>query len=250
MTCRLFATPAKAFADVLAQKPLVLAIGEAHQTNETVDVRSAISRFTESMLPMLKHRASDLVVETWVAEGKCGEEEERAVEGIDETTERPETTEDEVTTLILHARDLAILPSILEVSCKDYHDLFDDKREIDSEKLLLLVTRLLEEKVEHLYQQNQRRGSKRMVVIYGGAVHNDVAPRADLAAFSYGPALVKLTKGRYVELDLYVPELIENDEDYAKEAWYPQFQKHVSSKETLLIETSTTSFVLVFPKRR
>src|SRR5215813_13347972 len=67
MTCRLFPSPAKAFALVLDQKPLVLAIGEAHQTNETVNVRSAISRFTESMLPLLKHRASDLVVETWVA---------------------------------------------------------------------------------------------------------------------------------------------------------------------------------------
>jgi hypothetical protein len=248
MACTLFTSEAKAFAAVLEAHPSILAIGEVHQTNATSKIRSAIKRFTESMLPLLKHKASDLIAETWVAEGKCGEEEEQAVADIRETTERPAETEDEVLTLLKKVRALQILPHILAVPCEEYRRLLDEKRELDSEKLLELVTGLMRDKARLLFEKNQRHGSKRIVVIYGGAIHNDAQPREGLESFSFGHDLDAATDGRYVELDLIVPELIAGDDEYKKEPWYPELERNVSTSKALLIRVRPTSFVIVFPK--
>lgn len=250
MRCELFDTPARAFAQVLAEKPRVLAIGEVHQTNSSTAIRSAISRFTEQLLPVLRHKASDLIAETWVSSGDCGEEEEEAVEEIAETTQRPVETEDEVVTLLKSARALMIIPHILQVSCDEYASMLDREGELDAEKVLALVTRLLLEKAKFLHEKNESRKSKRTVVIYGGAIHNDLRPAAEYAAYSYGKALDFATEERYLALDLYVPELLEALEDYQTEAWYPYFKKYVSDKKTLLIREGDGSFILVFPRQR
>lgn len=250
MRCELFNTPAEAFAKVLAAKPRVLAIGEVHQTTSSTAIRSAISRFTEQLLPVLRHKASDLIAETWVSSGDCGEEEEEAVEEIAETTQRPVETEDEVVTLLKKARELMIIPHILQVSCDEYASMLDPDGELDSEKVLALVTKLLLEKAKFLHEKNESRKSKRTVVIYGGAIHNDLRPEADYAAYSYGKALDFVTEERYVALDLYVPELVEAIEEYQNEAWYPHFKKYVSDKKTLLIREGESSFIIIFPRQR
>jgi hypothetical protein len=247
MSCRLFDTPAKAFAEVIAEKPLILGIGEVHQTKETLAVRSALKRFTESMLPGLKLRASDLIAETWIPDGECGAEEEKAVEQIEETTQRPVETEDELVTMLKRTRELGVLPHVLQVSCERYRALLDAQGELDEEKLLKLVTELLLDKTRQLFERNQARESKRMVVIYGGAIHNDVIPNPDYAEYSYGRELDTIADGKYIELDLYVPELIAGDEDFKKEPWFPYFEKHASKTKTLLIHTRPSTYLLVFP---
>lgn len=250
MKCELFATPAQAFAKVLAEKPRVMSIGEVHQTNTSTGVRSAISRFTKEMLPKLEHKTSDLIAETWISEGDCGVEEKEAVEEIEETIERPPETEDEVVTLLKKARAMLILPHILQVSCEEYRSLLDKDGELDAEKLLQLVTKLILEKAKFLHEKNASRKSQRMVVIYGGAIHNDIHPAADLAAFAYGKALDDATDGKYIALDLLVPEFVEADGEYKDAAWYPYFEKYVSKKKTLVIREDDNSFIIVFPRSR
>jgi hypothetical protein len=197
----------------------------------------------------MKRRVSDLIVETWVSEGNCGVEETEAVEEIAKTTERPAETEDEVVTLHKAARASNIIPHILELKCDQYRKLIGADGELDAERLLVLVKKLLAEKAKWLHQKNVERNSTRTVVIYGGAVHNDVDPKADLASFSFAYELDTAADGRYVELDLFVPELIAGEE-WKEEPWYPYFQRHASAKETLLIETSSQSYALFFPRPR
>ncbi len=249
MTCDLFATPREAFLRVLESKPAILAIGEVHQTESTRLIASAISRFTASMLPSLEHRASDLIVETWITRGTCGAEETQAVQQIEETTERPAETEDEVVTLIKRANSRHITPHILELNCDQYRSLLDGEGELDSEKTLQLVTDLISEKAKGLTEKNQTRGIKRMVVIYGGAIHNDVTPSPEFASFSFAKALDLAADGHYVELDLYVPELIAGDESYADAPWYRYFERFRSPRRTLLIRTSSVSYSLIFPDK-
>src|SRR5690349_14192543 len=55
-------------------EPRVLGVGEVHVVQGGPVVRSALARFTDDM-DLLKGRATDLVVETWVTDGRCGEEE-------------------------------------------------------------------------------------------------------------------------------------------------------------------------------
>jgi hypothetical protein len=246
--CRSFATPAEAFAEVLASKPLILGVGEVHETEGAPKVRSSIAWFAKALVPALEHRASDLIAETWISEGDCGKTEEKAVEEIAEVTERPESTEDELVTLLLRAKEHGVRPHVLEVSCAEYSKLLDAEGELDAEKLLVLVTKLLLEKTTAIYEKNQERSSKRIVVIYGGAVHNDVEPAKDYADFSFGPALDRLAEGRYVELDLLVPELIERDESPRSEPWFASFERHSSTKRALLFRPKPASFVLVLPR--
>lgn len=244
--CRHFDTPAQAFAAVLEQKPLVLGLGEYHEIEGGPKVKSALKRFTESMLPKLKGKASDLIAETWITNGRCGKAEAEAKEQIEKESERPATTEDEVVTMLKKASSLEIAPHILTVECEEYEDLLDDKGEIDNVKLLEMVTRLLQEKAEKLAKAQGPDG--RAVVIYGGALHNELSPSEELASFSFGPGLKEATKGRYVQLGLYVPEFIERDEDTRQMAWFPFFEKHVSTSKTLLITLAPDAFLLVFPR--
>jgi hypothetical protein len=101
-----FATAAQALERVLATPARVVAFGEYHQTRETTKIRSSLARFTTELLPQVAKLASDLVVETWVADGRCGKHEEKVVKEVQTTTERPPETESEIVTLIKGFRQL------------------------------------------------------------------------------------------------------------------------------------------------
>lgn len=248
MECRLLATPQAAFAEVLTRQPLVLGIGEVHATSASGKITPAIRRFNATLLPLLRRRASDLIVETWITQGECGETEKQAVEQIQAATDRPPETEDDIVNLLRRTRDLGISPHVLELTCAQYRSLQAQDGELDEERLLGLVKQLLLEKAKHLFERNEERNSSRTVVIYGGALHNAVAPPPDLAAYSYGEALDLETAGRYIELDLFVPELIEHDEEAQREPWFPYFQRHVSPRKTLLIRVRPETYLLIFPR--
>ena len=48
-----------------------------------------------------------------------------------------------------------------------------------------------------------------LVVVYGGALHNDLYPDATLAKSRFGRAIFAFTRGVYREIDLYVPAMID-----------------------------------------
>jgi len=70
----------------------VVAFGELHQTLATAGVPSALKRFTEQLFPAFSVRLSQLVVETWVTSGRCGEAEQAVTADVQRTTERPAQT--------------------------------------------------------------------------------------------------------------------------------------------------------------
>jgi hypothetical protein len=110
---------AAAVEQLLARRPRVVAFGELHQTSATLGVPSSLQHFTGELLTVLAPRASDLVVETWVAQGKCGKVEKAVVADVARTTERPAQTEDQVLTLIQRARAAGVKPHILGISCRE-----------------------------------------------------------------------------------------------------------------------------------
>src|SRR4051794_19615123 len=74
-----FDSPLSAVQSLLAQKPRVVGFGEYHEiegaTAGGAKIRSSIKRFTEELLDGLAPSASDLILETWVTEGRCGKKE-------------------------------------------------------------------------------------------------------------------------------------------------------------------------------
>jgi hypothetical protein len=160
-----------------------------------------------------------------------------------------------VETLLQRARARRIHTHVLELDCQEYREVFGGK-EPDYVKLLTVIARKLKERAVDAWALRQRRraeaaaeavAERRLIVLYGGALHNDLAPRAGYEDWSYAAALQRLAAGRYVELDLYVPEYIRGDEDLQKEAWYPRFLQQAGPDRALLIERGPASFVIVFP---
>jgi hypothetical protein len=243
-----FDAPVDALGPLLAQKPRVIAFGEYHQLRKTAGVRSSLRRFIDEMLPHLLYWPSDLIVETWFPAEACGEPAKAVTKDVRKTTQRPKKTEDEIVTLIKEARQIGIQPHILEVACPDYKALLDAAGEVDYDKLLVLLTRLIRSKVDEV--RRLRDDPVRPVLVYGGALHNDLYPRKEYERYTFGPQLARDLGGRYLEVDLLVPEYVEKDADVTGQPWWPLYQRGLQPRRTALIRRAPGSYVILFPRSR
>jgi hypothetical protein len=248
--CALFKTPREAFEQVLAAAPLVLAVGEYHEVKGGPKVPSAIKRFTNDLLPLLKDKAGALIAETWMLNGKCGEVEQQASQEVQKVTQRPKETEDEVTTLLDRSYKLGFKNHILILSCDDYRSMLDEAGELDAAKSLLLVKRKVAEKALAVREKEEAGLEDKMLVLYGGALHNDLEPLEAFKDYTFGPALLDAFKGRYLELDLLVPEYVRDDEDLVKLPWFKPAMARAARGQTVLVSPGPKVRLLIFPARR
>ena len=249
-TCESFKTSRAAFERVLERAPIVLAIGEYHELEGGPKVASAIRRFTKEMLPALKGKATSLVVETWMTNGRCGEVEKVAVAEVKKVTKRPDTTEDEVTTLLDASYALGVTNHILALDCDEYRSMLDKDGTLDALKSLLLVRRKVEEKALEVREKKEGGLPGKMLILYGGAVHNDVKPLEDWEPYSFGPSLSKAIGGGYLELDLVVPEFASGDEDLLKESWFAPALKMAGTRLTVLVSPQPDVYIVIFPSKK
>jgi len=245
-----FPTSSAIVANLWRKKPRVVAFGEYHEIQGQVSggakVPSAVKRFGDEMLASLAADSSDLVLETWVTEGKCGETETKAVAKVEESIKRPETTEDELVTLLKRAKSAGVQPHILTLSCAEYQDIQPKDGEIDYVKLLGVVTAQLKNGIDAALDKAPKR---KTVVVYGGALHNDLFPKKELAQFSFAKAVKKLVGGRYLEVDLYVPEYVEKDKEIAAQPWFHAWRKQQAAHpgQPALVERGASSYIVIFP---
>lgn len=247
--CRRFTTPALALRAVLHDNPRVLAVGEAHAQKET-RVRSATARFTDELLPLLRGRATHLVLEIWLQTGKCGKVERRVREQQQPvvTRQAPQNL-DEFVALGTRARALGIEPHALVPSCPEY-DAISKAGAGDIARMLEMITERTERDIVRLLDAEERdAGRPGLIVAYGGGLHNDVQPRAGRKAWSFGPALTRRTAGRYVELDLIVPELIKDSEVWRAQRWHAHYDAARAGASTLLYNPAPRSYALILPRQ-
>jgi hypothetical protein len=245
---RIFASAADALDEILSTSPRVIGFGEYHQKTDSAKVMSPLKRFTTQMLDHLAERVSDLVVELAMPVGECkGGKENRVAKKVEKTTKRPKATENEAALLLGRARRLGIRPHILLLSCAEYSQLLGGE-DVDYEKLLTMLTVKLADKAREALSRPVRFNAdgelRNLVLLYGGALHNDIVPQKYLTEYSYAAQLTKLSKGRFVEVDLYVPEYIEGDATMSKERWYP-LRKHAARDHVVLIERGARSYILL-----
>ena len=248
--CTVVPSPLAGFQRVLERKPAILAVGEYHEVDGAPKVPSAIRRFTRELLPALKGRLTSVVVETWMLNGKCGAAEKQATAAVEKTTQRPKTTEDEVTTLLDRTYELGAKNHILMIDCDDYRSMVDDAGSLDAEASLLLVKRKVEAKALEVIERKEGGTAEKVLLLYGGAVHNDLQPLPEWSAYAFGPALVQETGGNVVELDLLVPEYVEADEDLVKEPWFAGAMALAKAGNTVLINPHPEVYLLLFARTR
>jgi len=250
LDCLSFDTPEQAFARVLAEQPLILAIGEAHAQKGTEGIPSVTRRFTEQLLPMLEGKATDLVLELWIASGQCGKREKQVADQQKEVTvTQAETNQNEFVELGNASKARGIQPHVLRPTCEEY-DKIAAAGAGDISTMLEMVARLSADALQRLFTERQSATTGRMLLAYGGALHNDVAPRPEREAWSFGPRLSRLTVGRYVEVDLVVPEFIGDGPAWKALSWVGHFDKERLGKRVTLFHPAPHSYVLIFAAGR
>jgi hypothetical protein len=231
---------------ILRENPTVIGFGEFHQSTTTRDIKSALARFEQELMPLIGSASSDLIVETWIPRG-CGQVEADVLEEMETVAQRPKQTENETVQLIRTAEQLGVAPHILDVSCSQYQSLFDTSGEIDYLRMLELVGSLMGDKAAKAlaYRQSHPVDGRWRVLLYGGAIHNDLHFNEDWRGCTFGPKLNALGV-KYLAIDLFVPEFIRSSPLVQNEPWYPLFEKNVSADHAVLIEKAPNSYIIIF----
>jgi len=210
-----------ALAAILPADARVIGFGELHARTDRAQVKSALAHFTSEAIPAIGDRLSDLVVETWVVDPKCGKSAEEATAKVAISTRRPIETHSEIAQLAEAARARGIQPHAMDVTCADYAEIAPQGKDVDFEAMLTLttreLTRIATEVVAHRDGEAQHRP---WIALYGGALHNDRFPAKGVEDWSYAAKVDEVTHGHYVEVDLIVPELAVDDPTSQKEPWF------------------------------
>ena len=215
----------------------VYAVGEYHPTRAT-RAASPLSRFTHDILDKLVPRSRHLVVETWVDEG-CGGASMQVKREVQDATGRPAGQGLEIEALKMRSALRRLQTHGLPMTCIEHGSLLDGMGRVDFLRLLELVT-------EKLGVAARALVSDRAVIVYGGALHNDLFPRWPLEDLSYAKNLQKDLGGGVVEIDLVVPEVVAPMPMVRHEDWFPLLSR-AAPDNAILWERGPSSYVLILP---
>jgi hypothetical protein len=249
LSCELYASPAEAFARVLEENPRVLAVGETHP-RQGVEAKSTAARFVDELMPLLDGRATDLVVELWVAKSGCAARQKAEVRAVasaqrEVTQAQAPKNQSDFLRLYTAGRAHGERVHLLIPPCDEYGKILDAGAG-DVDAMLTMIANLSVTEIE----KGLGAPDAGLVVAYGGAMHNDLVPRPGHGKWSFGPRVSTLTQGRYVELDLVVPEAVQDTEAWRAQPWYPHFHRGLQGEKTLLYRVRKGSFALVFPEEK
>jgi hypothetical protein len=236
-----------AFLDAVGPDPLVVGVGEAHAPKGAT-VPSSAKRFADDLLPALSGRASDLLVELMMPPAACVDataEVRHAQQPV--TSRESEHNQDDYVAMGARARGLGIVPDMLRPSCAD----MDAVRAAGDGAVaasLDLIARLTRTQAERLVDRDARSDADRgkIVIVYGGMLHNDLAPSPEAAAWSYAPAVAAHVQRRFVSIDLVVPEFIGDDDTWRALPWRSRYDRAEMGSKATLLKTGERSYVLVF----
>jgi hypothetical protein len=246
--CMQYDSLLEAFRDAIADDPRVVSIGEAHAPRGA-EVASSAKRFIDALLPALAGRASDLLVELMNPPAGCAARVAEVKKQQEVVTSRHSPADqNEYVAMGEAARKIGIVPDLLRPSCDDMAAI-EDAGEEGIERSLETIERLTEKKVRELVDRDARTpgDEAKIVVTYGGAIHNDPAPSPERRAWSFGPAIDAYVGGRYVDVDLYVPQFIDGSDAWKKLPWYAHYDPAKLGAKTTMFRVRERSYVIVFP---
>src|SRR5687767_14334011 len=101
---------AAALKAIIPADTRVIGIGEVHSRTDRAQVKSVLARFTGEGLPAIGEQLSDLIVETWIVDPKCGQKAQTTTAKVEITVRRPQETKSEIAILAETARAAKIQP--------------------------------------------------------------------------------------------------------------------------------------------
>lgn len=243
---RRFAALADALTAAIGDDARVIGLGELHARTDRPVARTALAQLTAT-LPALGDQISDLVLETWIVDPKCGRTAVETTRKLETEVRRPATTKSEIAQLVDAAKAAGIRPHAMTLGCADYETLAPGGGAPDPVAMLTLTTReLTRVTTSAIAYRDRHPGGRRWIAVYGGALHNDRFPDDSVAEWSYVPAVDAAARGRYVEIDLIVPALAEADATSRRQPWFPLVG--AAGDEVILWARGARSFVVILPR--
>ncbi|HET7505319.1 MAG TPA: hypothetical protein VFK02_30075 [Kofleriaceae bacterium] len=226
----------------------VVGFGELHARTDRPVTTSSLARFTRA-LPAIAARISDLVLETWRIDPACGNTAVQTTTRLETVMKRPETTKSEIAQLVDAARAAHIQPHAMTLTCADYAAIGPAGGDVDPTAMLTLTTRELTRIATSAVRHRDREPRHRpWIALYGGALHNDRFPDPGVAEWSYAAAVDLAAGGRFVEIDLIVPELAADDRVMQREPWFPLVGAPRDPARPVVVWTrGERSFVVILP---
>jgi hypothetical protein len=208
----------------------VYAIGEYHPTAAVSTM--PLARFTREVLPVLAPHAEDLVVEAWF-DARCVPSHDPVADQIREVTRRPPQQQVDLDALLDRMHTHA-----LPMTCIEQASMLDANGRVDFYRLLQTIAQKLAETTRRLLADGHD------VIVYGGALHNDLYPPWPLDELAYGHVLARDTD--VVELDLVVPEVAAPMRMLWHEPWFPLVSE-LPHDRARVWERGKNSYVIVLP---
>lgn len=245
LTCTQFGSPVDATLAAIAPSVRVVGFGEAHARADSSGPTTA-RRFSEELLAGLAPRARHLLVELLVPPTGCEKaRKEVQLESDTITKGQSEHNQNDYVELGHAARKRGVTPDILRPSCQEMQTIA--KAEVGVISMMETIANLSVKTTEGWLGEPPE--GRPLILLYGGALHNDVEPRPHVKSWSYGPRLSALSHGAYVELDLVVPELVQDTESWQKFHWYKAVRALPETHGATLVRVSDQSFALVFARQ-
>jgi hypothetical protein len=237
-----YADTATAVRAILAEAgaPRVYAVGEYHPTRTAAARESPLARFTDEIIQLLEPRAQHLVIEAWL-DGTCrGSAGETVGKQVATAIGRPAGTADQIAQLVAAGQKGNLVTHALPMTCIEQGAMLDPYGRVDFLRLLETITDKLREAAKGLVDQG------RDVIVYGGALHNDLYPRYAFESLTYARDLARELGGGVLELDLVVPEIVAPMAMVRGEPWFPLLG--LASPERVIVwERGKDSYVVMLP---
>lgn len=229
-----------------ADSPRVYAIGEYHEQRNTQPHRTPIQRFTNDIIGLLVPTSHHLIVEAWL-DNSCQAPRVDVAPvpaQVTQVTGRKIQPSSDLEQL-LQASDAAHLEAHgLPVTCIEQDSIVDDRGRVDFLLLLRLVTDKLGDTTRALLEAEPGKA----VIVYGGALHNDLYPNWPLDQLSYAAPLSRELGGHVLEIDLVVPEVIAPMSMVRYEPWFPLIGL-TSPTRTIVWQRGPDSYVVILPSQ-
>ncbi len=128
----------------------------------------------------------------------------------------------------------------LSITQVEQSALLDRHGELDFLLLLEVIADKLRETTRALVE---RDGG---VIVYGGALHNDLYPAWPLDALSYAAPLARDLGGHVVEIDLIAPESVAKVTSVRGERWFPLLARAAPDR-AIVWRRGRDSYVVILP---
>lgn len=229
-----------------AGRAKVYAVGEYHATRGVTIDRSPLVQFTNDVLDEMLPRSRHLVIETWLDDGCTPSQVVKR--DVQQQTGRPPSTGTDIEALVMKSANKKLVTHGLAMTCLEHGALLDAMGRVDFLRLLELITEKLGSTTRELVAAHvsDARADDRAVIVYGGALHNDLYPRWQLDTLSYASKLNADLGGGVVEIDLVVPEVIAPMGMVRGEPWFPLIGR-AAPHRVMVWKRGPASFVVILP---